>query len=129
MLYGNIVTGAAAAEVLGAAGIGPDDIVGDFFSFNYNGSVYWILQREMYFSPTDAVIDGWHIVYAPSIEEQRGGGPGPGFFDNIEAAMQAIADALKRGAQTTAGLVPIVLIGAAAIGLMFLYNQSKRRTA
>ena len=43
--------------------------------------------------------------------------------------MQAIADALKRGAQTTAGLVPIVLIGAAAIGLMFLYNQSKRRTA
>lgn len=129
MEYGQLITGDLARTVLNAAGIKPNDVPGDFYSFNYGGNVYWVIQREMYFSPNDVSVDGWHLVYKPSNDEIAGGGPGPGFWDNLEAAFQSISSALASGAKTAANISPIIILAVAGIGIFALYKYSKKATA
>ena len=69
---GSIVSSSLAAKVLAAAGIPAEQIgIGpDGEAFEYGGKVYYIMEREVWFPPSETSPDGWHIIYSPSDEEE-----------------------------------------------------------
>jgi hypothetical protein len=124
--YGQIVTGTAAAAVLQGTGVAPEDITGQGLTVYFNGEVYWILQREVYFPPSESSPDGWHLVYKPSEDEINLGVQDPGVFDNILSAIDSLGTAISRGAGALSIASPILIFGLAGIALFAAYSWSKR---
>jgi hypothetical protein len=93
--YGILQNSQTAAVILKAAGVLPNSDIGiEGFAFDYAGITYWILQRGIRFASGDANSpDGWHIVYAPTLQEiESGKVPKP--FDFSEAFQAVINAAL-----------------------------------
>lgn len=122
MAVGYIVSAKIARKVLTATNIKPDDWLDPYNGETVvvDGKTYIILQREMYFSPDDTSVDGWHIVYSPTKEEiyNPDSGDPLGF-------LKKIYDDFKKGLGKTLNIgekaVNIILIGAIVIIIIALF--------
>lgn len=120
-IQGVLVTGNLAANVLSASGIGPDDVLSDSGeTIGYNGTIFKILQREMYFPPDNTSPDGWHLVYAPSQQEIDAANAA----FNPPSPLDSLLNWLKNlgsGIQTT------LLYGAIIVGGLFLISKNSEK--
>ena len=76
---GVIVPASRAKRILEAAGVPPQrlGLQPEGFEISYDGVIFTILERDVWFPPSETSPDGWHIVYAPSQEELDAWRPQP----------------------------------------------------
>jgi hypothetical protein len=76
---GVIVPASKAKQVLDAAGIPAQQLglTAEGIDVEIQGVVFTILERDVWYPPSETSPDGWHIVYAPSQQELEAWNPKP----------------------------------------------------
>ena len=107
--YGFVLPKDQAKIILDAFNISANDYIDPFngMEITYKGNKYLIMQRDVWFPPDTSLTtpDGWHIVYAPSEEEQI----------LMEAGDKPILDAAKGEGDIAPGFQEVIDLGEKAL--------------